>query len=63
MTRYLEATGGVRGYVTTSQTMYELSTEWYAGRTDEKWDPLDPEEAEALFARHGLVGEFWRPGK
>lgn len=43
--------------------MYELSTEWYAGRTDEKWDPLDPEEAEALFARHGLVGEFWRPGK
>lgn len=43
-----------------AQTMYDLSKDWYRGRMDKDWVPPTPEEAEAVFARHGLVGGFWK---
>ena len=43
-----------------AQTMYDMSVDWYAGRLTEEWTPPDATEAEAIFAAHGLAGEFWR---
>lgn len=40
--------------------MLELSADWYAGRLTEEWTPPDATGAEAIFAAHGLTGEFWR---
>lgn len=49
-----------RGYVTDAQTMYDLSGDWYRARMDEDWKPPTPAEAEEIFNRHGLTGDFWR---
>jgi hypothetical protein len=57
---WLQATGSRRGYVASSQTMFDLSKDWYRGRLDEDWDPPTAEKAEAIFASHGLTGDFWR---
>lgn len=43
-----------------AQAMYDLSKDWYRGRMDKDWVPPTPEEAETVFARHGLVGGFWK---
>ena len=42
--------------------MYELSQDWYAGRMEVDWEPPTAREAEAIFRRHGLTGEFWGLG-
>jgi hypothetical protein len=39
--------------------MFELSMDWYEGRMDVDWQPFTPEQAESLFAKHGLTGRFW----
>jgi hypothetical protein len=39
-----------------------MSQEWYAGRMDEDWRPFTAAEATALFAGHGLTGDFWTLG-
>jgi hypothetical protein len=39
--------------------MYDLSREWYRGRMEEAWMPLEADDAAALFARYGLTGPFW----
>ena len=57
---WLTATGNTRGFVTSNQAMYDFSREWYAGRMDIDWQPPTPAEAEALAARHGFTGDFWR---
>lgn len=44
------------------QSFYDMSTEWYASRMQEDWEPPTPEEATALFARHGFDGPFWNLG-
>ena len=41
------------------QTLFELGREWYATRLDPAWERASPADAEAMFARHGLRGEFW----
>ena len=41
------------------QTLYELGADWYAARLDVDWQPASALEATALFAKHGLTGEFW----
>lgn len=50
------------GYMASVQAFYDMSKEWYANRTEEDWEPPTPEEATALFARHGFVGQFWELG-
>ncbi len=39
--------------------MFDLSKDWYATRMSIDWEPPTPAEAESIFARHGLTGEFW----
>lgn len=56
---WLSESGHERGYVVSPQTIYELSRDWYAGRMDEDWRPPGADQAEAMFRRHGLTGEFW----
>jgi hypothetical protein len=42
--------------------MFDLSTDWYAGRMELDWSPSTAEEAAAIFRRHGLTGDFWSLG-
>ena len=56
---WLEATRQELGALITPQVLYDLGREWYATRMDLDWQPATAEEATAMFAAHGLVGEFW----
>jgi len=49
----------VQGAVADGQTVYNLGREWYATRLDLDFAPATPQQAQATFARHGLVGGFW----
>ena len=42
------------------QTAYDLSVLWYRDRLSESWEPYTPAEAQAIFHRVGLTGDFWR---
>ena len=39
--------------------MFDLSRDWYGGRLEVDWSPLTAAEAEAIFTKHGLIGDFW----
>ena len=41
-------------------TMWQLAEAWYHDRFDPGWQRKPIDEAEALFARLGLTGGFWR---
>lgn len=41
------------------QTVYDLGRDWYATRLDLDFTPATPQQAQAIFTRHGLVGAFW----
>jgi hypothetical protein len=43
----------------TPQTVYNLGADWYRTRLDVDWEPATAHAATAMFARHGLDGEFW----
>ncbi|MFZ0014263.1 MAG: hypothetical protein WAL25_09135 [Acidimicrobiia bacterium] len=60
MDQWLAGQGRRRGFVVAAQTMFDLSLEWYAGRMGSDWEPPSAADAEAIFARHGLTGPFWR---
>jgi hypothetical protein len=60
--RWLALKGLTRGYVATAQQMFDFSREWYGDRMEESWEPPTAESAMAMFARHGLRGEFWDLG-
>jgi len=49
-----------RGGTLTSQQGWRLAKEWYEDRLSPDWQPKTIAEAEAAFARIGLVGEFWK---
>jgi len=57
--RWLESRAYRKGAIVAPQTLYDLGADWYATRLDVDWKPASAEEATALFARHGLIGEFW----
>jgi hypothetical protein len=42
------------------QTTYDLAVVWYRDRMTEDWDPPSADEAEAVFRRFGLTGDFWK---
>ncbi len=56
---WLEATGRSLGALVGTQTLYDLGRDWYRTRMDLDWQPATAAEATALFAKHGLIGEFW----
>jgi hypothetical protein len=61
---HLDAWRSRRGIATgatlTLDQQWELARSWYADRRAPDWRPRTPEEAEAVFANLGLIGEFWR---
>ena len=44
----------------TLEQQWELARLWYSDRMSPDWRRRAPEEAEAVFASLGLMGEFWR---
>jgi len=59
MDLWLDRRGQRRGFVVAAQTMFDLSSDWYARRMEVDWNPPSAAAAEAIFARHGLTGPFW----
>jgi hypothetical protein len=49
-----------RGATLTLEQQWELARIWYADRMSPDWRRRTAEEAEAVFARLGLAGDFWR---
>jgi hypothetical protein len=41
------------------QTLYDLGLDWYATRLGLDFEPASPQRAQEMFAKHGLVGDFW----
>jgi hypothetical protein len=56
---WLQATGREFGALITPQVLYDLGRDWYATRAELDWQPSTAAEATAMFAAHGLVGDFW----
>ena len=48
------------GAILSLEQAWALGNQWYAGRLDPAWKSLSHRQAEALFARVGLTGEFWK---
>jgi hypothetical protein len=48
------------GVTLTLMQQWELARIWYADRLSPEWRRRTPEEAEAVFASLGLIGDFWR---
>lgn len=59
MSSWLESKGYELGAAVAPQTLYELGRDWYATRLDVDWQPATAAQAQELFTRHGLVGQFW----
>jgi hypothetical protein len=49
-----------RGAVFTVQQMCTVANEWFNRRLAPDWRRHTAEEAQALFTRAGLHGDFWR---
>ena len=58
--RWYDAKGLPLGQTLTIQQQWDLARIWYADRASPQWHRRTPTEAEAMFARVGLVGDFWR---
>ena len=58
--RWCRSKGRTRGAVFTVEQMWTVAEEWFSRRLAPDWRRHTPEEAQALFARAGLVGDFWR---
>jgi len=48
-----------RGGTLTLNQGWRLAKEWYGDRLSPDWRPKTAVEAQAAFARIGLVGDFW----
>ena len=59
---WLEANRRALGVLITPQVLYDLGRDWYATRMDFDWQPVTAQQATAMFAAHGLVGDFWSLG-
>lgn len=49
-----------QGGTMTLQTGWRLAQLWYTDKREPRWRRRTLDEAEAVFAGLGLVGEFWR---
>ena len=52
--------GMASGGTMSLSTGLELGREWYGNKLSPDWRRKTVDEAEAYFARLGLVGEFWQ---
>jgi len=44
------------------ETLAALARDWYGDRLDPGWRPRTLEVSQAILARLGLTGDFWRLG-
>jgi hypothetical protein len=58
--RWCEEQGIPRGASFGLDTCWRLAKAWFEHRLDPDWHRRTPAEAEALFEKLGLVGDFWR---
>ncbi|HET7046082.1 MAG TPA: hypothetical protein VFI37_14630 [Gaiellaceae bacterium] len=42
------------------ERLWPLAAEWYGGRLEPGWQPRTQAESQAVLARHGFTGAFWR---
>jgi hypothetical protein len=49
-----------RGGTLTLAQGWRLAKEWYADRLSADWRPKTVPEAQAVFAKIGLTGDFWK---
>ena len=47
------------GFMSIEQ-LWQLADAWYRDRNDPGWSRPPVEEAETLYQRIGLIGDFWR---
>ena len=58
--RWHTQTGIARGASFTPAQMWELAKLWHGTRLDRDWRRFTPDEAQRVFDRAGLTGDFWR---
>jgi hypothetical protein len=58
--RWCRIRGVSRGASFSLQQAWQLGRAWYANKLSPDWRRATPEEAEDVFARIGLTGDFWR---
>jgi hypothetical protein len=58
--RWCEQRGLERGAVFPLETCWQLARAWYGDRLTPEWRRRTPAEAEEVFTRLGLTGDFWR---
>lgn len=51
-----------RGATLSIPQLWEFAKDWYGGYLSAPWRKRSRAEAAALFAKHGLTGEFWKLG-
>ena len=49
-----------QGATLTLDALWRFASDWYGAYLDEPWRKRTPEQARALFDRHGLTGPFWQ---
>ena len=57
---HVERSGVPGGAFMSTDQLWQLADAWYRDRSDPGWSRPPVEAAEALYARIGLKGEFWR---
>ena len=58
--RWCAARGVARGAMFTPAQMWLVAKPWFAHRLARDWRRPTLDEAQAMFDRAGLTGEFWR---
>lgn len=58
--RWCKGQGVERGAVFSLEQAWDLGREWYRDKLSPDWQRASPADAEATFARLGLIGAFWR---
>jgi hypothetical protein len=48
-----------KGAVMTIPSLWAFAQDWYGGYLEDPWRKRSADDARALFARHGLVSDFW----
>lgn len=43
----------------TVPALWAFAQDWYGGYLDQPWRKRSVSEARELFARHGLISDFW----
>ncbi len=49
-----------KGVLLSIAQQWDLARAWYANRLAKDWRRRTPAEAEEVFSKVGLVGEFWK---